>query len=109
MSGVNWYPAWALGGEPARRFRTLTGGSIVDRATRDWAEQPVLDAQALLAREAGRTLACHPALRMWDLGNENSNCWVPRTREDGRRWLAAMADAIRAADPTTPITIGLHA
>ena len=109
MSGVNWYPAWALGGEPARRFRTLTGGSIVDRATRDWAEQPVLDAQALLAREAGRTLAGHPALRMWDLGNENSNCWVPRTREDGRRWLAAMADAIRAADPTTPITIGLHA
>lgn len=109
MSGVNWYPAWALGGEPARRFRTLTGGSIVDRATRDWAEQPVLDAQALLAREAGRTLAGHRALRMWDLGNENSNCWVPRTRDDGRRWLAAMADAIRAADPTTPITIGLHA
>lgn len=109
MSGVNWYPAWALGDKPARRFRTLTGGSIVDRATRDWAEQPVLDAQVLLAREAGRTLAGHPALRMWDLGNENSNCWVPRTREDGRRWLAAMADAIRAADPTTPITIGLHA
>jgi len=109
MSGVNWYPAWALGDEPAGRFRTLSAGSIVDRVTRDWAERPVLDAQALLAREAGRTLAGHPALRMWDLGNENSNCWIPRTREDGRRWLAAMAGAIRAVDPTTPITMGLHA
>jgi endo-1,4-beta-mannosidase len=109
MSGVNWYPAWALGDEPAGRFRTLSAGSIVDRVTRDWAERPVLEAQALLAREAGRTLAGHPALRMWDLGNENSNCWIPRTREDGRRWLAAMAGAIRAVDPTTPITMGLHA
>lgn len=109
MSGVNWYPAWALGTGPARRFRTQSGGSIVDRATRDWAERPILEAQALLAREVGRSLAGHPALRMWDLGNENSNCWIPATRDDGRRWLAAMAGAIRAADPTTPITIGLHA
>lgn len=109
MSGVNWYPRWALGDRPARRFRTLTGGAVVDRATRDWAAAPIIGAQALLAREAGRALAGHPALRMWDLGNENSNCWVPRTADDGRRWLAAMAGAIRAVDPTTPITIGLHA
>jgi endo-1,4-beta-mannosidase len=109
MSGVNWYPAWALDAGPARRFRTLAGGTIVDRGTRDWSDEPILGAQALLAREAARTLAGHPALRMWDLGNENSNCWVPRTRDDGRRWLAAMADAIRAVDAKTPITIGLHA
>jgi endo-1,4-beta-mannosidase len=109
MSGVNWYPRWALGDGPARRFRTIAGGAIVDRATRDWAEPPVLEAQELLAREAARALAGHPALRLWDLGNENSNCWVPRTRDDGRRWLAAMASSIRSVDPSTPITIGLHA
>ncbi len=109
MSGVNWYPRWALGDDPARRFRSLAGGSIVDRATRDWSDEPVIAAQALLAREAARALAGHPALRMWDLGNENSNCWVPRTRDDGRRWLAAMTGAIRSVDASTPITIGLHA
>jgi endo-1,4-beta-mannosidase len=109
MSGVNWYPAWALGTAPARRFRTIAGGIVVDRATRDWAAPPILAAQALLAREAARALAGHRALRMWDLGNENSNCWVPATRDDGRRWLAAMAEAIRVTDAATPITIGLHA
>lgn len=109
MSGVNWYPRWALGSEPAGRFRTISGGRAVDRATHDWCDQPVLDAQRLMAREAARALAGHPALRMWDLGNENSNCWVPRTRDDGRRWLAAIVGAIRSVDPDTPITIGLHA
>lgn len=109
MSGVNWYPGWALGREPALRFRTISGDRVVDRATRDWAEREILLAQALLAKEAAAALAGHPSLRMWDLGNENSNCWVPLTRDDGRRWLAAMAEAIRASDPAVPITIGLHA
>lgn len=109
MSGVNWYPRWALGSEPARRFRTIAANTVVDRATCDWADPTILAAQALLARECARALAGHPALRMWDLGNENSNCWVPETRDDGRRWLAAMAEAIRGVDARTGITIGLHA
>ena len=109
MSGVNWYPRWALGSEPAGRFRSFASGRAVDRATRDWADPPVLLAQALLARECAATLAGHPAVRMWDLGNENSNCWVPRTRDDGRRWLAGVTEAIRQVDARTPITIGLHA
>src|SRR5690242_15392215 len=109
MSGVNWYPRWALGPARARRFRTIAADAVVDQATRDWAEPAVLAAQALLARESARALAGHAALRMWDLGNENSNCWVPLTRDDGRRWLGAMAEAIRSVDARTPITIGLHA
>lgn len=109
MSGVNWYPGWALTDAPAGRFRTSAHGTVMDRGTRDWSDGPIIAAQTLLAREAARTLAGHPALRMWDLGNENSNCWIPRTRDAGRRWLAAVAGAIRDVDPTTPITIGLHA
>jgi len=109
MSGVNWCPPWALGAERAPRFRTVTGDTPVDRASRDWAEPAVLEAQALLAREAARALGGHAALRMWDLGNENSNCWIPASRDDGRRWLATMAGALRSVDPVTPITIGLHA
>ena len=109
MSGVNWYPRWALGSAPAGRFRSIASGRDVDRATRDWADPPVLLAQALLARECAAALAGHPAVRMWDLGNESSNCWVPLTRDDGRRWLADVTEAIRQVDARTPITIGLHA
>ena len=109
MSGVNWYPPWALGDAKAGRFRTVTRGIAVDRGTADWAGPTIQAAQSLLARECARALIGHPAVRMWDLGNENSNCWIPATRDDGRRWLAAVTDAIRSVDPSTPITIGLHA
>lgn len=110
MSGANWLPAWALGDAPARRFRTVSGGAVSWRATRDWwTDATVRGAQERLAREAARALAGHPAVALWDLGNENSNCWIPATRDDGRRWLHAIAGAIREADATTPITIGLHA
>ena len=110
MSGANWIPAWALGDGPSPRFRTISGMAVSRRATRDWwADATIRTAQERLAREAAGALAGHPALAMWDLGNENSNCWIPATRDDGRRWLHAMAGAIRDADATTPITIGLHA
>lgn len=109
MSGVNWLPPWALGDAPARRFRTVSAGRVTDRGTQDWASPAIRRAQTLLAREAARALAGHPALALWDLGNENSNAWVPASRDDGRRWLHAIADAIRAVDSTTPLTIGLHA
>jgi endo-1,4-beta-mannosidase len=109
MSGVNWYPTWALDAAPAGRFRTVAGGTIVDKVTADWASPRILTAQSLLAREAARSLAGHRAVRVWDLGNENSNCWIPQTRDDGRRWLAAITGAIRSVDTSTPITIGLHA
>lgn len=110
MSGVNWIPGWALGEQTPGRFRTVTGGAVARRPSRDWAQDAeIRTAQALLAREAAGALAGHRALGMWDLGNENSNSWVPQSREDGRRWLHAMAGAIRDADTTTPITLGLHA
>jgi endo-1,4-beta-mannosidase len=109
MSGANWYPGWALGPAPAGRFRSIAGGRVMDRGCRDWAEPAMLRAQTLLARECARALAGHSAVRMWDLGNENSNAWVPATRDDGRRWLATTSDAIRSVDPGVPITIGLHA
>src|SRR5439155_621029 len=44
----------------------------------------------------------------WDLGNENSNCCVPPTSEHGARWLERIAEAIRSADASCAITLGLH-
>jgi endo-1,4-beta-mannosidase len=110
MSGANFVPEWALGGKAeSGRFRVISNDRVVDREMRSWYADPfILDAQSLLARECARTLARHPALWAWDLGNENSNCCVPPTHEDGVRWLDRIASSIRAADGSSAITLGLH-
>jgi endo-1,4-beta-mannosidase len=110
MSGANFIPEWALGGDsPGQRFRVIASDRVVARSLRNWYVDPlVFEAQALLARECARALAGQEALWGWDLGNENSNCCVPPKSEDGRRWLDRVASAIRSVDPACGITLGLH-
>jgi endo-1,4-beta-mannosidase len=110
MSGVNWLPAWALGGsEGDARFRVVSGGRVVQAGLRNWYTDPVItNAQALLAAEAAGALAGHDALWAWDLGNENSNCVIPPSRESARTWLVRLTSAIRGADATALVTVGLH-
>jgi endo-1,4-beta-mannosidase len=110
MSGVNWIPPWALGGSDGDdRFRVVSGGRVVKKGLRNWYVDPaVADAQALLAAEAAAALAGHRAIWAWDLGNENSNCVIPPSRASARAWLARLASAIRVADPTALVTVGLH-
>src|SRR5580700_3558054 len=75
MSGVNWLPGWTLERETTHgRFRTIAGGSIVDRAIGDFYANPeLLRAQDLFARRVGERLRGHPELCAWHLGNEVSN------------------------------------
>lgn len=110
MSGVNWIPAWALGDDASDpRFRVVAGGQVVPSMLANWYEDAAVGkAQRLLAGELARAVAGHPALWAWDMGNENSNCSLPRTRDLGRDWLARISDAIRSADSTVEITVGLH-
>ena len=110
MSGVNWVPAWALGGSDGdRRFRIVSAGKVTAGGLRNWYTDPVVaGAQALFAGEAAAALAGHEALWAWDLGNENSNCVVPPSRPTALNWLERIASAIRRADATAPITVGLH-
>jgi endo-1,4-beta-mannosidase len=87
----------------------VSGGEYRDVAARNWFEDPqIIEAQALLAREAASALRAHEALLAWDLGNENSNVCVPPSRDAGRAWLARMSDELRRVDPSCRITIGLH-
>src|SRR5947207_13614819 len=74
MSGVNWIPAWALGGSDGDdRFRVIAGGRVADTGLRNWFTDPVVgEAQALLAAETVAVLRGHEAVWAWDLGNENS-------------------------------------
>lgn len=110
MSGVNWIPAWALGGsEGDPRFRIVSGGRVAQTGLRNWyTDEAVGAAQAHFAAQAAAALAGHDAVWAWDLGNENSNCTVPPTRASGRAWLARLTSAIRGADDTALVTLGLH-
>jgi endo-1,4-beta-mannosidase len=110
MSGVNWVPEWALArSRPHNRFRVMSGDTLLNVGLRNWyADEEIAVAQATLASEASAALAGHGALWAWDLGNENSNCVVPTSRSSARTWLTRMALAIRGADPTALITVGLH-
>jgi endo-1,4-beta-mannosidase len=110
MSGVNWIPTWALGGSSRDpRFRVVSGGKVVDTGLRNWyTDSAVGDAQVLFAAEAAAALAGHEAVWTWDLGNENSNCVIPPTRSAARAWLARLSSAIRSADATALVTVGLH-
>ena len=110
MSGVNWIPAWALGGSAGDdRFRVVSRGAIATGGLRNWYSDPaVADAQALFAVEAAAALAGHEALWAWDLGNENSNCVIPATTATARAWLARLTSAIRRADESALLTVGLH-
>ena len=110
MSGVNWIPPWALGGSDGDpRFRVVSDGRVVERGLRNWYSDPAVgDAQVLLATEAAAALAGHEAVWAWDLGNENSNCVIPPSRSSARAWLARLAAAIRGADETALVTVGLH-
>jgi endo-1,4-beta-mannosidase len=110
MSGVNWVPGWALGGsERDDRFRVVSGGRVSGAGLRNWyADEKISRAQVLLAGEAAAALAGHEALWAWDLGNENSNCVLPPSQSFARRWLERITTAIRAADQTALVTVGLH-
>ena len=110
MSGVNWIPAWALGGSDRDpRFRVVSGGIVSGAGLRNWyADEEISRAQALLAGQAAASLSGHEALWAWDLGNENSNCVTPPSRSSARNWLQRISTAIRAADQTALVTVGLH-
>ena len=110
MSGVNWLPAWALGGSDRdERFRVVSNRRVTGSGLRNWYSDPLIArAHALLATEAAGALAGHDAVWMWDLGNESSNCVIPPTRSSGLEWLRRIVSAIRRADPEARLTVGLH-
>ncbi len=50
----------------------------------------------------------HPAIAAWDLGNECNVMEELPSREAAYLWTAAIANAIRTADPSRPVVSGMH-
>lgn len=109
MSGVNWVPSWALDpGTPRGRFRTMAGGTTSPYGIGDfYADAQLLAAQERLARALGETLRAHPALYVWDLGNEFSNMREPSSPEDAAAWSARLTNAFRETSDAGA-TGGIH-
>lgn len=97
MSGVNWVPAWALDRSvPHGRFRTIAAGTTSPYGIGDFYADPhLLEAQERLARALGTALRDHPALYVWDLGNEFSNMREPSSPSAAAHWSARLTNAFR--------------
>lgn len=119
MSGVNWWPTWALldddtsaggtaGAASDEAIIRVAGGSATHRHGRD----PYTDPLMLAAARAQVEVVCgrygaHPAVWAWDLANEPDLFAVPRTTAEGAAWNATLAAVVRAHSDR-PVTLGAH-
>lgn len=114
MSGPNWAPRWMLG-EPhdprVTRWLATGTGQTLPRSLRyrSYYDDTVSwGAQRLLLGTVVGALHQHPAIWMWNLGNEPDLFALPPNRAIGQRWITEMRDIVKQIDPVHPVTVGLH-
>ena len=113
MSGPSWVPAWMLQPDlpvPPRIRQVVSGGKTVDCGYLNpfSAEPTTRRAAEHLLQTVVAAFRDHPAVGMWNLGNEPDLFAWPPSADAGRAWVRAMTSVIRALDPVHPITCGLH-
>jgi endo-1,4-beta-mannosidase len=112
MSGPNWAPRWLVGGElPHLDWirQVVSAGQITDKGYRNpFHDLVALEAEKLLLRTVVSQLHQHPAIWMWNLGNEPDLFAWPNSDEAGRNWTRELVSLIHEIDPKHPVTLGLH-
>src|SRR5712692_583772 len=110
MSGPNWAPGWLLDGRRKRLARQLiSGGRVVQRGYRNpFADAQARQAEKLLLRTVVGALREHPAIWLWNLGNEPDLFAWPPNAAAGRAWVRQMTQLIHELDRQHPVTLGLH-
>jgi endo-1,4-beta-mannosidase len=113
MSGPNWSPRWLLGGSEHPYFgqprEIVNGGKVVSEGYRNmFHDEMALNASRLLLKTVVGRLKDHPAIWMWNLGNEPDLFAWPHTSDEGAAWTKEMVGIIKSIDPHHPVTIGLH-
>ncbi len=112
MSGPSWVPAWMLQPDqpkPTRVFQVVTNGKAVDCGYLN----PFTDGKAIAAAELFLTTVVdrfkdHPAIGIWNLGNEPDLFARPVNADGGRSWVRRMTHLIRQIDAHHAVTCGLH-
>lgn len=111
MSGPNWSPGWLLDKTKINQdYRpVVSGGTAQPHPYRNYfTESEGWNAQLLQLRTVVGALHQHPAVWMWNLGNEPDLFSVAPNRETSVRWIREMTDTIKAIDPVHQVTCGLH-
>lgn len=110
MSGPNWSPRWLLGGAPKpRALPVVSAGRVVDQGYRNpFTDPAALQAERLLLTTIIKALRQHPAIEVWNLGNEPDLFACPPDAPSGQAWVRHMATLIHDLDARHPVTCGLH-
>jgi endo-1,4-beta-mannosidase len=89
--------------------QVISGGKVVNCGYANLFEDPpTQQAALLLLKTVVQNLKDHPAIGLWNLGNEPDLFALPRNPRSGREWVRRFAGAIREIDFAHPVTCGLH-
>jgi endo-1,4-beta-mannosidase len=109
MSGINYLPSWALDhGRPHGRFRTFTEGlHEAPWGCGDFYGGELFDAALVHVKAIGERCRDHPAMYMFDLGNEFSNVRFAASPQESAQWSRALTEELELASGF-PSTAGNH-
>ncbi len=111
MSGPNWSPRWLLAPDGSVRSdrQVISGGVVVDSPYRNmFHDEVALTAERLLVATVVTAYRDHPAMWMWNLGNEPDLFARPASSPVGTAWTREMVSTIKEIDEGHPVTVGLH-
>jgi endo-1,4-beta-mannosidase len=113
MSGPSWTPGWMLRRDlpvPPGVRQVVVGDQAVDCGyDNPFTDPVVLRAEELLLAMVVARFKDHPAIAIWNLGNEPDLFAWPPGAAAGRRWAQRMSSLIKEIDHQHPVTCGLHA
>lgn len=112
MSGPSWVPKWMLKRDmpmPAGIRQVVSGERVVNCGyTNPFTNTVALHAAELLVKTVVSHFKNHPAIGLWNLGNEPDLFLRPPGAKDGHAWVKKMTSLIHEIDPNHPVTCGLH-
>lgn len=112
MSGPSWCPPWMLRPGtpmPPGVNQVVSKGKIVNSGhANPYSDPLVLGASELLLESVVSRYKEHPAIGLWNLGNEPDLFARPANAAAGRAWARRLSSLIREIDADHPITCGLH-
>ncbi|MCJ7624873.1 MAG: beta-galactosidase [Anaerolineaceae bacterium] len=98
MSGPNWAPRWLVGGPfppPEWKRIVVSNGELVNNGYRNmFHDVAALEAEQILINAVVGALKDHPAIWMWNLGNEPDLFAWPNSSIAGKAWVREMVESI---------------
>lgn len=109
MSGINWWPRWALADndDPGGILR-VADGEFTTRLGRDpYADPFMLAAECRLIDAVCGRYGAHPAVYSWNFSNEPDLFFVPKRYSDSAHWNKLLAARVRNYSQL-PVSAGMH-